>query len=762
MDNSLLTDEERAEFWGKYKEVALEDAMASGAGAGWVIEGANPYANDWDMDLSWPETAGTKINGEWIADSWDAKISAATFITAKRDKKTGRVRENTLKRVSVLGDDNIQKMREAAGWQPLKEWYGNPDPFAYGQDQLTTGGVYSQYLPLWPGPVTRQLYWQDYWQMSAKAFEAYNHDPVSWRCVHMKAEFALGPGIERKVTYSRGPKRGQSYDKAQQVFDEFWTRNKMDARCDMLARDYCWGGELFLRYFRKGPKLTIRALDPATIYDLITDPEDIETVFAYHQQFQTAYQLYAPQTVTPPTGIQAPTGATQPGSIVRYIIRQILPQEIDHYKANCSGYERRGRSDLFPALGWIKRLRDYLTAHVIQADMLSRICWDLTVAGNASAVQAVRNALFPGGRAPQPGTVFGHNTASTLAAVAPTMPGARASRGDPVLDALVTMVSLSAGLPKDWLGFGLQNTRAGALVATEPGAKSLVELQGTLEGMIDDSFNRVMLTAGISDAELETTFPSIAQEDRGQKLDDLGTMEAMEWLSKQTAATLAAKEMGITTYDFATEQKLIAKEFPAEEHDENDTGLLGPDGKPFKSHTPKQGDGKVRRPSILATKRQALKLDPTLSPSETVEDQPPGLQMPVGDGTTVPATGGGGGAGGPISGGKLPAPGSQDGTGRTVAGGGSHNNGNSRLGAPNNENPNTSAGRKDIRTEHTRIHESEPVYAIPHSLLVELMRETHGPRKRPDDPEYQAAADRYRKEAQTNLRELADSAKGEQ
>jgi hypothetical protein len=59
---------------------------------------------------------------------------------------------------------------------------------------------------------------------------------------------------------------------------------------------------------------------------------------------------------------------------------------------------------------------------------------------------------------------------------------------------------------------------------------------------------------------LEFIFPSIAAEDRSAKLKDLALSEAMQWLSKSTAAKLAAKELGITTYTFEDEWATISEE----------------------------------------------------------------------------------------------------------------------------------------------------------------------------------------------------------
>jgi hypothetical protein len=596
----------------------------------------------------------------------------------------------------------------------------------------------------------------------------------------MKQEFTLGKGLSWRITYSSGGQNGQTHDQATQVWEEFWKRNKMDIRMDMLARDLSWCGEQFLRYFCKGKMTTVRSLDPASIFDIITDPEDFESIFAYHQQFQTAYQLYAPTGSTPATG-PAPTGPTMIGATTRYIIRQILPNEIDHYRINQSAFERRGRSDLFPALGWIKRMREYLISHVIRADMLSRICWDLVVEGNLAAITNLRGLLFPNGQAPPPGSVFGHNKASTLTALVPQGGGGgETSRGDPMLDALVTMVSISIGLPKDWLGFGMQATRAGALVATEPAAQSLGELQGTEENILHDCFDRVMATAKITNAEVEFTFPSIASEDRTQLLQDLSYSESNMWISKQTAASIAAKNLGITNYNYEQEMSTIAAEFDnAYDEEPGDPNPITGEAttKPVQG-----GDGKIRRPLISGSNIQVPKLDPTKAQGQQ-EDEAAGLLVPA-----MPA----GAPGAPGAAPEDQAPGMLHGAAATTAAAAAVAKGQpvgllaqgaaksaaglpgasagtqagkqsppTRQGAPADENPLSAAGAKNIKGD---LKEGEPVFTA--SMVAQMleaqelvmaaaMRE--GGRS---DAAFRKASEKFRRETQDNLRELVVSTRG--
>ena len=60
----------------------------------------------------------------------------------------------------------------------------------------------------------------------------------------------------------------------------------------MLARD----GELMVRTYVDKTGLNgdviVRAIDPSTVWEIVTDPEDIENVYYYHQQFATQYQVF--------------------------------------------------------------------------------------------------------------------------------------------------------------------------------------------------------------------------------------------------------------------------------------------------------------------------------------------------------------------------------------------------------------------------------------------------------------------------------------
>jgi hypothetical protein len=288
-----------------------------------------PPDGTWDYDPrnDLPPCPDTPPTGEWEINSarlWEGSFEqgrATAFRTRSYPNRAALGEQIRVLRESqpTLVKMNFGQMRTAK----LRE-SDSIDWFSYGLSGTPQFGggrnIPSPYIPLMPGPSSRQLYWADYFAMSAKAFEAFQHNPIGHRSVEINTEFVLGSGIEATV-------KG---DKGQQVWDEFWKRNNMDERLEEINGDVVVYGEIFLRYFQQPQRrLAIRSLDPAGIYDILTDQEDWESVYFYHQQEQERSQLFAP-----PAGNIAPTGPTSKGAVTRYTIRQIPAQEIDHYRIN--------------------------------------------------------------------------------------------------------------------------------------------------------------------------------------------------------------------------------------------------------------------------------------------------------------------------------------------------------------------------------------------------------------------------------------------
>ena len=73
----------------------------------------------------------------------------------------------------------------------------------------------------------------------------------------------------------------------------------------------------------KGLIPRVRLIDPSTVWEILTPPEDINQPIAYQQVFPTQYQIY--------TGIDK--GGVVPSS--KFIMQQIPAEEVLHFKINC-------------------------------------------------------------------------------------------------------------------------------------------------------------------------------------------------------------------------------------------------------------------------------------------------------------------------------------------------------------------------------------------------------------------------------------------
>lgn len=531
-------------------------------------------------------------------------------------------RDRLLERYHFVDDSGVvdkDKLREVDTFG----FGGDPSFGGSGQSPLTFN-----YAPTIPGPATRQQYWADYWASSAKAYEASTHSGIARRACRAMVQFPLGRGVRWKF----------EDEAAQDAWEKFYEGNNMRRRLRSIAYDLAVFGEQFLRYFDApagDPRLLIvRQLDPATIYEVVTDQEDLETVYYYHQQFQTRMEYYSP-----PAGNKAPEGPTKPG-VTRYIIRQIDAAEIDHWKINDVSGEARGRSDLFPVLGDLKRLRDLMTAKVIQSDIGTRVMAVVKAKGTAADIARVVNSMFPGGQPPAPGSIIGLNMETDLQ---PFEYNTAGIREDFTYDELIDSISAGTGIARAYLGLspatGSGSTQANALTTVEPSVKSFEERQDILDELLHQMSRRVLIAADIDpESPREFIFPQIAKEDSGATLDNLEMAMGNGWIAPKTAAGLAAAELNLSDYDYEEEQEAIAEAFADAEETDGKDPVTGMD-------KPAQGGGKNRRPVIRATSRQAPMIDPTKA--QKGDDEPPGLLV-GGPAGAVPGQtpGGAGGAGG--------------------------------------------------------------------------------------------------------------------
>ena len=526
------------------------------------------------------------------------KINSAADFQAFLERAIQKDQADRLKETSIVGAGSYDIFADDSSTSPLGIAVGD-----------------SEFTPIMGGPFSKQLYLSDYLAMHAKAFEMWNHNPVAHQIIKITTYFVLGRGF--KVKFKNA--------KAQERWDLFVEKNDFNNRikvwCDQESRD----GELMIRVFKdplgKTGDILIRAVDPSTVWEIVTDPDDIEKVYYYHQQYPTAYQVFYSNNM-----INLPS--------TQYVVKQIPAHEMLHYKLNCNSNEKRGRSDLFPVMTWLKRLKDFYTARVIRAIMQSCVVWKTVIKGDQVDIDAYITKY--GTNPPKAGSLHVENESSTTS---PMIVDIKAADARDDGDALLNLISVGVGIPKEYLGLGDRSTRATALVASEPGYKKFQDRQEHFKKIITDiakivtsegmranvipSTEKVMpenvgpkiieavkgkdfytamklLWALISvgqtigvDQTFEVVIPEIIIDNRSEKIKDLTMMQVNEWISKETAAVIAAKEMHIENFDYAEEKAKVAKDLAA--------------GDPYSQYEPEMSPtgGVKYTPAVSPSKQQS-------------------------------------------------------------------------------------------------------------------------------------------------------------
>lgn len=409
------------------------------------------------------------------------------------------------------------------------------------------------FTPLLGGPFNKQLYYTDYLMMIANSFYAINHDPILRNAVDMIINFVFGKGFRVDCKNPDGLVLWRSFEKA----------NKLQEKMRVMFREMLTYGETMIwwlpdnkteiRYMvppeqaaPHGLLPRVRLIDPSTVWDYITMPEDIETKIAYVQNFPTQYQLYQGDL----NGVGVPS--------TKYIYQQIPADQIDHYKINCMSNEKRGRSLLFPVLGYAKRLRDSVNYSIIALQKQSSWSIDTSIDGNQNDINAYNQEVSNLGPFVPPGSEFIHSTKVKREYLSNNAGKGGSQDG---FKWALDMIAAGLGIPVNYFGTSESSgqTRAGSLVATEPVAKKMEEYQQKLENILTEMGERLFKMFNIK-GEIEITFPEIITQDRSAKLKDLALAESQGWISSSRAAEIAAKELNITNYDYDIEKEEIEQE----------------------------------------------------------------------------------------------------------------------------------------------------------------------------------------------------------
>lgn len=477
-----------------------------------------------------------------LLESGQADIDARVLAVKP---ETGEVGVRKLDRESFL-----REAKEAGkGSSRLKE----ADAFATDGDlSPSVGNVGEDFIPLLGGPFYRQLYQADYMRSVNAAYWAWNHDPFAHQALNIKRDFTLGRGFRVDSDNAAALALWRAFEKANKLQEQMW---QFALEVSLYGESMFWklpnnntqvvqspyAGQVI----KKGLIPRVKIIDPSVMWDIITDPENLDPIY-YVWLAPTNYQVFS--------GLEK--GKSIPSS--KFIFQQIPANQINHYKVNVVSNEKRGRSDLFPALGYLKRLRDSINYEIIRQQKQSSYGIDTTIRGSQADIDNYISEQQAIGTIAPAGSEFVHTDAIERKYMAPEGGKGGASSS---FEWCLSAVASAIGIPISYFGTHLSGgqTRASAVVATEPVAKAFEMRQQLYERVIHDLWDYCMEWAGIA-AECEVTFPDIVTQDRAAKLKDLALAQSQGWLSRKTVATMAAKELGDTTFEYELEKAEMDRE----------------------------------------------------------------------------------------------------------------------------------------------------------------------------------------------------------
>ena len=471
--------------------------------------------------------------------------ASGIFLEANRD---GVYRYRNFKNKAQIQEawkknSRLQRLREARFHENYFQGAGS-----------NAGLVGDDFVPLLGGPFNKQPYLTDYLAAHAYCFHEYHHHPLARAIIHITRDFVLG----------RGFRIDSDDEKALAIWHAFAEVNRFDELMEDLVKEGSTYGENLIWWLpqnqvyigykdRPGqePQMgllpRIRLIDPSTCWEIVTYPEDITRVLYYQLVFPTQYQIFQGRDAGEPV----------PGS--KFVMQQLPPSDVMHFKYNCMSNEKRGRSDLFPVLGYLKWVRDAVNYKLIALKKQAAWTEDIIVEGSQVDVDNLSQALKSLGEFEPAGSRFIHTNKITRQYL--TSAVGSAGRDESILEG-ISMIAAGVQIPVSYFGLSISSgqTKASAIVGTEPVAKKMERRQQEVTRIIRAIWTKLQNEYGVKGAECEITFPEIITQDRSAAIKDIKFIEDCGYISRETAAPLAAKEFDLEKYDWDQEKEKIAAE----------------------------------------------------------------------------------------------------------------------------------------------------------------------------------------------------------
>ncbi len=330
----------------------------------------------------------------------------------------------------------------------------------------------------------------------------YAFDPLARQAIRLWTDYTFGSGLSY-----------QSENEAvQTALDNFWkspaNRCVLSMRGQRKSSDKCLtDGEVFFALFLGAEgAVTIRWIDPLEITEIITDPDDIETVMYYkrdwtdpqgHQHLDSYYRSV--------TNVADKATKNSMGALVK------ANEDALVYHVSFNSIGQRGNPLLLPVIDWIDQYRRFLASRIAIVRALARFAWKNKIIGGSAAIATAKAVTE--GKYPQAGSTWLENQGSNLDPIK-TDTGAANAKDDGRMIKL--QVCSGVGLPEQYFGDIATGNLATAKTVELPMLKQFASYQGFWGDCYQDINNLVLEHNGIPEDErpVDIDFPAIAPEDQ--------------------------------------------------------------------------------------------------------------------------------------------------------------------------------------------------------------------------------------------------------
>ena len=337
-------------------------------------------------------------------------------------------------------------------------------------------------------------------------------EPLSKHTISLWTDFSFGPGFQVV-----------SEDEAvMRVIDDFWFGDHNIQRFGFRgqhrdSRRLLIDGDLPLIVFGAPQSpLTIRWIDPLQISEVVTNPDDGETVWGYKREFSWEWNGKIDVRKWYYLDLNAPDAAMKmlPDGY-------IFQTDARMYMATFDSLGRRGNGLLWTTMDWAKAHKRFMEARVALEEALSAIAWKEKIKGTAAAVTQriadVQSTLVTDERTetnppPAKASVWVENDALSREQIK-----VDTGSGNAQVDAnmLMLMVGVGAGIFPHWFGAGEAFRLATATAMEAPMLKRFESYQHLWRDIYDDLFRYALTLSGIDakHAVYEIQSPPILQKD---------------------------------------------------------------------------------------------------------------------------------------------------------------------------------------------------------------------------------------------------------